>query len=64
LGVVSCREALLDDFDFTDFLPEVRSNTGISISDNASWGAKMTFNMFKKQFSKISSSHVISGGYK
>jgi len=62
--MVSCREASLDDFDFADFPPEVRSNMGIPISDNASWGAKTTFNMFKKQFSKISGSCVISGGYK
>ena len=55
---------LLDDFDFADFPPEVRSNTGISIDDDASWEVKTTFNMFKKQLYEICNCTIILNEYK
>ena len=62
--MISNKETSLDYLDLTYFLSKIRNNSRISICDNASQKVKMTFNMLKKELSKICSYKIILSKYK
>ena len=64
LRVISDREMLFDYLDLAYFLSKIEDNLRISICDNASQKVKMTFNMLKKELSKIHSYKIILNEYK
>ena len=64
LRVISCREILLNNLDFTNFLLKIRDNVRILIDNNAFRCAKVALNMLKEELDKVCSYNIISCRYK
>jgi hypothetical protein len=56
LGMICSGHASLDDLNIADFSPEFGRDTGVSISDNASWRSKAAFDVFKEQLGEVNRS--------